>query len=259
MVNEVLAKPRVAAATVVEDFETQAAERPHLGHVVAQLADGVIGFHLDPLGMGLPDVGGKLVRRTEWVVDVRVQLVGVMAVDNVCAGLRHRVHGHDGGVVMEIALRPVRRIERLDRRDQQPEAEFQLLAGLDASRAAESANHHGVRLFGDGSAAFAAIAPRGRNAALAQVGNVPRIFRPLEFALKIGVEIAEPDHIGCAVDLPGPLPMGRPTTAFAAETHHVGSHLAAVRQVETDVLYRGRLLCRERNAKVDIAVELHLC
>ena len=60
VVDEVLAEPGVPAVAAVEvNLEAQAAQRPQLRHVVAQLADGVVDLHLHPLGVGLADIGGR--------------------------------------------------------------------------------------------------------------------------------------------------------------------------------------------------------
>ena len=124
----------------------------------------------------------------------------------VSATLSYR---HDGGADMVIALVPVGGIERLDRRDQQAEAELELLAGSQAARTAEGADDDRVALFGDRRAALALVAPGRRDAAARRSAMSQVSLRPLELALQAGIEVAEPDHVGRLVDVPCPFPLAR--------------------------------------------------
>ncbi len=128
VVLQVLLHPGVAAAlAVVEDLVAQAPQGEQLVRLVGQLPDGVVELDLDPLLVGLVDVRGLLLQVEEGVVDVGVDLVGVVDVHHRAAPRLHRVHGHVLVHESGVEVRPG--VDGLEGRDEEADVEVQRVAG----------------------------------------------------------------------------------------------------------------------------------
>ena len=131
---QVLLHPGVAAAlAVVQDLVAQAPQGEQLVGPVGQLPDGVVELDLDALLVGLVDVGGLLLQVEEGVVDVGIDLVGVVDVHHRAAPRPHRVHRHvlmhEAGVELRL------RVEGLEGGDEEADVEVQRVACQEASGA----------------------------------------------------------------------------------------------------------------------------
>ena len=149
-------------------------------------------------------------------------------------------------------------VERLHRRNQQAEVEVQLLAGRHFSRPGVGPHHDLLALLVDVAAAAAAVAPVLVQAALLEIVEVPAIFDVFQLAVDPGVDVADPELVVRAVDVPFPLPLRRAAAALAAQAHHVRGHLAPQGDFQADILQLRGTRGAERQAEVHVAVALHL-
>lgn len=211
--------------------------------------------------MGTLDVLAQGLRAEEGIVDVGIELSGVVDVDRVrtlCDGL-----GRRDGRVVEARLEVCPRVQRLERREHQAELEDELLIVRQRARPAET--HHGEHLAVGRSHAYASgacVVPRIRQDERLEVVEVgverAGVALVLQRDLGAHIRIAQPEGILVLRCVPMPRQHLGPRAALAAQARHVRHRVASEWHVQGQVP-DGRFLPRtDADAELHVAVELDL-
>ena len=139
---EVLLQPGKAAARASgEDLVAKAAQGEDLRRPVGELTHGVVDLHLHVARVRLVDIGLHLVRAQERVVDVRVDLGGVVHVDGVRAQAGDFFDRREA--VVEARAPLLGGIDGPERRERQAEVEVEGLLGAQGARPAAASDQEG--------------------------------------------------------------------------------------------------------------------
>ena len=179
------ATPReTAPVTALQDFIAQAAQCPDFRDNIGQLADGIIQFHLTTLAMPFIRKSLDGIGCHERVINERIQVVGMMYVDDLYTRLH--IFGLRSGST-PIMVIPVGKLAAaiyfLYRGEQQRKIERQVFAGFESTRTAVCRRRCQVTVTVDTETAFAVVIPAFGISRTIKIQQRTGITSPAQFAM----------------------------------------------------------------------------